>query len=81
MNKNNYTIVKKVSECCEAKIVWYGGRSYRSNIHYVCVDCGSEVTSENVKTLVYMTHKNIMKGVWRPMDEPVLVTDMFFGCL
>lgn len=83
MYNSRFTIKKTVSECCEAGS--YFIRSMMDNgdfrpyaESFRCDNCGEFCER---KTLIYMTHKNVGKGTYRELPEPVLVSDFIFANL
>jgi len=84
-----YLITKLVSSCCEEYVgVKYhtdeeGWRTFPmrdedGNLKRYCRECGEDCEA---KELVWMTHVQIAKGCYRPLPEPVLVTDFIFDNL
>ena len=83
-----YLISKVVSSCCEGytRIKYnedeYGWttpkRKENGDIQRFCQECGEKC---DTKELIWMTHKQISKGCYRPLPEPVLITDFIFDNL
>lgn len=81
-----YLIRKTVTDCCESysRVKYHtnelGYRTFpirdeNDNLQYYCSECGEDC---GVKELVWMTHKQISKGCYRPLPEPILVSQFIF---
>lgn len=84
-----YLIKKTVTTCCEGysrinyRVDEYGWEEpvrdeYGELVRY-CTECGKLPC--DIKELVWMTHKQVAKGCYRPLPEPVLVSEFIFDNL
>jgi hypothetical protein len=71
MINKQFSFTKRVSSCCQD-----GFCRWPSNGFYTCDECGKKC---EITELIYVTHKNVGKGTWRLLPEPILYTDLVFG--